>query len=134
MTATDDFFGRGISHPLRVGGTGGIVQSAGSAKVEESIRVILGTQYGERVMRPNFGSNLKSLIFAPNNTTTAHLARFYVEEGLKLWEPRIDVIEVTADSDLARGRLLIQILYRLRATHDIRSMVYPFYLDNQEQP
>jgi phage baseplate assembly protein W len=133
MNRADEFFGRGISYPLRVGGTGGIVQSVGAAKVEEAIRVILGTQYGERVMRPTFGCNLKSLMFAPNNTTTAHLARFYVEEGLKLWEPRIEVLQVTVDNDLAQGVLLIQIQYRLRATHDVRSMVYPFYLDSQEQ-
>jgi len=133
MNRADEFFGRGISYPLRVGGTGGIVQSVGAAKVEEAIRVILGTQYGERVMRPAFGCNLQSLMFAPNNTTTAHLARFYVEEGLKMWEPRIEVLQVTVDNDLAQGVLLIQIEYRLRATQDVRSLVYPFYLDSQEQ-
>ena len=126
---SDAFYGRGISYPLRIGGGGGIQQSAGEQKVDESIRIILGTQYGERVMRPTFGCNLRSLVFSPNNESTAQLARYYVEEGLKEWEPRIDVIDVTVLNDRALGALIIEVHYRLRATQDIRSMVYPFYLE-----
>jgi phage baseplate assembly protein W len=127
----DDYYGRGLSYPLRLGPAGGLAESAGVAKVEESIRIILGTQYGERVMRPTFGCNLKALAFAPNNTATAHLARYYVEEGLRRWEPRIDVIDVLVENDSAGGALLIHIHYRLKATPDVQSLVYPFYL---EQP
>ena len=78
---SDDFFGRGLSFPLRLGVTG-VSESAGPDKVEESIRVILGTGYGERTMRPRFGCNLKTLAFAPNNDATANLARHYVSDGL----------------------------------------------------
>ena len=89
-----EFYGRGLSFPLQLG-VAGLGESSGVAKVEESIRIILGTGYGERVMRPRFGCNLMSLVFAPNNYATANLARFYVTEGLTRWEPRIDVVEVT---------------------------------------
>ncbi len=109
----------------------GIRQSAGVAKIEQSIRIILGTQYGERVMRPQFGCNLKTLAFAPNNAATANLARYYVAEGLKQWEPRIDVLEVIVENDNRHGALLIHIHYRLRGMPDVHNMVYPFYL---EQP
>jgi phage baseplate assembly protein W len=129
MSTRDEFFGAGLSHPLRIGGSGGFAQSAGPEKVEESIRIILGTQHGERMMRPRFGCNLRSLAFAPNDRTTAHLAQFYVEEGLREWEPRIELVRVGVENDLGRNALLIQIQYRLRATHDLRSMVYPFYLE-----
>jgi phage baseplate assembly protein W len=123
-----EFYGRGIGYPLQVG-VAGIRESAGEQKVEESIRVILGTQYGERVMRPRFGSNLRSLAFAPNDVSTANLARYYVQEGLAASEPRIDVLDVAVDNDPTRGVLLITITYRLRATQDVRNLVYPFYLE-----
>jgi hypothetical protein len=123
-----EFYGRGIGHPFQLG-VAGIRESAGAQKVEESIRVILGTQYGERVMRPRFGCNLKSLAFAPNNASTANLARYYVEEGLAQSEPRIDVVDITVENDNARGQLLIGITYRLRATQDVHNLVYPFYLE-----
>jgi phage baseplate assembly protein W len=125
-----EFYGRGMSFPLQLG-VAGIRESVGVQKVEESIRIILGTQYGERVMRPRFGCNLKSLVFAPNNVSTANLARYYVQEGLAQWEPRIEVVEVAVENDNLHGMLRINITYRLRATQDVHNLVYPFYL---EQP
>jgi len=127
----DEYYGRGVAFPIGIGPTGGLAESAGVRKVEESIRIILGTQHGERLMRPDFGCNLKSLAFAPNNAATASLARFYVNEGLKRWEPRIDVLDVVVNNDNLNGVLLIQISYRLRASQDVQSLIYPFYL---EQP
>jgi hypothetical protein len=123
-----EFYGRGLGHPLRLG-VAGLGQSAGVAKVEESIRIILGTGYGERVMRPRFGCNLKSLAFAPNDDSTANLARYYVTEGLARWEPRIDVVDVSVRNDNLNAALLIDVTYRLRATQDVHNLVYPFYLE-----
>lgn len=121
----EEFLGRGIGFPV----TAGFVQSSGVQKVEESIRIILGTQYGERVMRPRFGCNLKSLAFAPNNGSTASLARYYVEEGLTYWEPRIELLDVTVENDPLHGALLIGITYRLRATQDVHSFLHRFFLE-----
>jgi uncharacterized protein len=126
-----ELYGRGASFPLAVDAAGGVAESAGVRKIEESIQIILGTQYGERVMRPTFGCNLKSLVFAPNNIATANLARHYVEDGLGRWEPRIELMEVLVENDNVGGALRIHVHYRVRATQDVRSMVYPFYL---EQP
>jgi phage baseplate assembly protein W len=126
-----EFHGRGLSHPFRLG-VAGISESAGVAKVEESIRIVLGTQYGERVMRPRFGSNLRSLAFAPNTVATANLARYYVAEGLAQSEPRIEVVDVVVTNDTTGGVLLIDISYRLRTTQDVRNLVYPFYLERPQ--
>ncbi|MET7900730.1 GPW/gp25 family protein [Streptomyces sp. NPDC005355] len=123
-----DFYGRGIAFPVRLG-VMGFNQSAGAQKVQESIRIILGTQYGERVMRPRFGCNLKSLAFAANNTSTANLARYYVEEALSQWEPRIELVDVSVENDTTRDVLLIDITYRLRATQDLHNLVHPFFLE-----
>jgi phage baseplate assembly protein W len=126
--------GRGLAFPLRLGaptvdGRAGLGESAGEARVAEAVRVLLGTQYGERLMRPRFGCNLKSLAFAPNDSATANLARYYVTEGLTRWEPRIEVLEVSVTNDVAGAQLLIEIDYRLRVTGDVHSLVHPFPLE-----
>jgi len=126
-----EFHGRGMSFPAQLSDRGGLRESAGVQKVEESMRIILGTQHGERLMRPRFGCNLKSLVFAPNNQATANLARYYAMEGLRQWEPRIEVLEVFAENDNRAARLVLHIHYRLRATQDVHTLVYPFSL---EQP
>jgi len=126
-----DFYGRGMTFPLQLG-VAGISESADVAKVEQSIRIVLGTQYGERLMRPRFGCNLGSLAFAPNNIATANLARHYVAEGLTQSEPRIEVVDVEAANDNTHGLLQITVTYRLRGTQDVRNLVYPFYLERPQ--
>ncbi|SDY48404.1 hypothetical protein SAMN05661080_03624 [Modestobacter sp. DSM 44400] len=125
----DEVLGRGLSFPLRIGITG-LAESAGVAKVEESIRVILSTQYGERVMRPRFGANLRSLLFAPNTSATAGLAAFYVSDALTRWEPRIEVLDVLVTNDLAGAKLVIDVRYRLTATAQEHQLVLPFPLES----
>lgn len=128
----NEFHGRGAAFPLQVAATGGIRESASLLRIEHSIRIILGTQHGERLMRPTFGCNLKSLVYASINESTINLARQYVEDGLTRWEPRIELLGVTVlVSDRALGVLAIDISYRVRATHEVRSMVYPFYLEKR---
>jgi len=123
-----DILGSGFAFPLRVNGQGGIARSRHANKVREAVFVILATQRGERVMRPDFGCNLGSLVFAPNNAATANLARHHVETGLRRWEPRIVLDEVIVENDNAGGRLIVHVHYRLRATLEADNLVYPFYL------
>jgi phage baseplate assembly protein W len=79
-------------------------------------------------MRPEFGCRIHDLIFAPNEATTTGLARYYVQDALEMWEPRIDVTEVLVAPDpLNTGRLLIDIRYVIKSTHDERALVFPFY-------
>jgi phage baseplate assembly protein W len=123
-----DFYGKGFAIPLEVNPRGGIKESRQAHKVREAILLLLGTQHGERVMRPTFGCNLQSLVFAPNNTATASQARYLVEDGLGRWEPRIILDDVVVQNDPGQGRLIININYRLKSTSEPQNLVYPFYL------
>lgn len=122
-----DVYGRGIAFPPRIG-LRGFVRSGGPDRVTESIRIILGTRHGERAMRPTFGCELGSLLFAPNTAGTAALARYYVEDALRRWEPRIELLDVTVTNDPAEGKLLVDLTYRLRATQEVRTLAYDLNL------
>jgi len=123
------FYGQGVNFPVALSATGGILLSSGLTNIQQSILIVLGTQYGERVMRPTFGCNLKSLVFAPNNQQTAALARQYVLDGLQQWEPRITVKSVTVTNQVENPMLLINILYVVNPSLDPQAMIYPFYLE-----
>jgi len=71
---------------------------------------------------------LSELTFAPMNQQTLLLARVFVKDALTQWEPRIKVDAVLAEPDPVKGKLDLRIIYRIKDTHDQRSMVYPFYL------
>ncbi len=123
-----DYIGSGLAFPLQISVQGGVQTSSSTQNLEESIIIILRTDLGERVYRPNFGSRLSELVFEPLNVQTLMLIRLYVEEALKMWEPRIILKEVRADPDPIRGRVDIEIVYQPKNSPDTRSLVYPFYL------
>ena len=124
-----DIVGRGWAFPPRIGASGGLALTHDRNELDQAIHIILTTSPGERVMRPQFGCRLSELVFAPNNAQTAAEARRCVEEALGMWEPRIEVTEINVRPDAReRERLLITIEYEVKATHDKRSLVYPFYL------
>jgi len=128
------FLGNGLSFPLRMNGRGEILLVSGNEDIEQSIRIILGTRPGERVMRPTFGCRAYELMFDPRSATTISLLQEYVFDALRMWEPRIDVlsVDVTAE-DAHDGALLVEIEYEIKATHDTRSIVYPFYIEAEEE-
>jgi uncharacterized protein len=123
-----EIVGRGWAFPPTIGVQGGLALTHEQSEITQAIIIILTTSIGERVMRPTFGSLLPELMFEPVTGQTLSLAVRYVEEALGMWEPRIEVTEVTAVVDEARhGRILIDIQYNIKHTNDKRSLVFPFY-------
>jgi phage baseplate assembly protein W len=97
--------------------------------VRQSIWIILSTVPGERVMRPDFGCGIHELVYALNTSGTVGAVIDAVHNALIRWEPRIDLLDVTADIEpTAPDQLLIEIHYRLRADNSRFNLVYPFYL------
>ncbi|GIK37855.1 MAG: hypothetical protein BroJett011_16880 [Chloroflexota bacterium] len=129
-----EFLGQGLVFPLQVNPRGEIALARGELDIQQSIKIILGTMPGERVMRPEFGCRIHELVFAPRDAATEGLAIYYVEQALGRWEPRIELQEVNVlDDPHHDGAMLIEIKYRIKATHDERSIVYPFYLSGEEE-
>ena len=124
------FLGRGWSRPLRTTPTGEAVLVAEDEDIRQAILIILGTNRGERVMRPDFGAGLDSFVFEPVNLATITRIRNRVTESLITWEARIDVIEVRVTPNGAESnRLDIDLDYRVRSSNALHNLVYPFYLD-----
>ena len=128
------YLGRGLAFPLRVNARGEIALVSAERDVEESIRIILGTRPGERVMRPEFGCRVQELLFEPRSAAVETLIKQYVSQALRRWEPRIEVMSVTVlgHTELD-GALIVDVNYLIKATHDRRSIVYPFFLEGEEE-
>ncbi len=123
---TDDFAG------IRISSTGGIEMVAEQAAVRQSILLLLTTRPGERVMRPDYGCDLQSLVFSPNDPTTHGLAIHYVRQALQRWEPRIDILQLDAASDEGDpGRMDIFLEYRIRRTARRENLIIPVRLTEE---
>lgn len=128
-----DFIGRGISFPMRVDDAGSIATNQGVGDVDSSIRMVLTTAPGERLMRPDFGCKIWELLFEPINANTLGLMGEAVREAISRWEPRIELDDVRIDSDNRdNGEVQIHVLYTVRTTNDKRNLVYPFYVIPRE--
>src|SRR6266550_1474451 len=124
-----DFLGVGWKFPFQVTPGGKIALAQYEQRIEESIYLILSTAKGERVMLPDFGCGIHELVFAPNNTVTRSVVVQQVRQALVAYEPRIDVLNVDAETaPEQRNLLLIRINYRIRANNALGNLVYPFYI------
>jgi uncharacterized protein len=120
---------------LQVDRRGRIAMVEDEHAIRQSLLMLLSTSPGERVMRPDYGCELRRLVFAPNDDTTAGLAIHYVRRAVERWEPRVEIESLDAgrheqrveigemrptaagdDSADASDRLIITLDYRVRAT------------------
>jgi phage baseplate assembly protein W len=124
------FLGSGVGFPLELD-KGDIKPAKDEESIRQSIRIILGTAKGERVMRPDFGCGIYDLVFEMTTDSTAGKISQAVREALLRFEPRIDVIDiqVTPKSDEEGQKIFISIDYQVRATNNAFNLVYPFYLE-----
>jgi len=124
--------GSGLKFPIRADARGGLAVSRHEDKIRESIRTILATAKGERVMRPEFGCGIHDYAFATLDTTSLTLICSAVREALERWEPRIQLLDVDVDADRAReGRLLVNVAYKIRMINVKANLVYPFFLESR---
>lgn len=131
MKAIDkSFLGRGWSFPPTFRREWyGIELLSEEADVESSLKIIISTITGERVMLPNFGCNLQPHVFDVMNATTNALIEKLVHDALVFHEPRIIVEEITTSVDGERGVMNINIGYSIIATNTRYNYVYPFYIN-----
>jgi phage baseplate assembly protein W len=125
---SNEFIGAGWAFPLEVDQTGGFALVTDTREIEEAIRLIIGTAYGERPMRPDFGCAIHEFVFADADATTAGRIAYEVRLSLRRWEPRIDVDDVVVTVDeLERSLMYVDVHYRIKNTNDPRNLVFPFY-------
>lgn len=102
---------------------GRLVYPSLEESVRQSIKIILQTRPGERLMRPGYGGGLEHFLHEPNALTTRRQIRDLIRASLERWEPRllldrVDVWEVDELPDTVR----IEIVYRLRRTNAAQQM------------
>ena len=125
---SQEFIGAGWAFPVRTDPTGRVALVRQERDLEESIRLILGTAFGERPMRPDYGCAIHDYIFAGVDTDISGRIVGAVRASLLRWEPRIDVqdVQVRIDTDNA-ALVYIDIRYSVTDTNDPRNLVVPFY-------
>jgi phage baseplate assembly protein W len=123
------FVGRGWGFPpsfVREEGTVDMVH--GVKDIEQSLEILLSTDLGERLMRPDYGCELRRLVFDPLSTSLTTDVVELVRTAILYHEPRIRLSEVQLIPVPAEGRMDILIEYIIRTTNSRHNYVYPYYV------
>lgn len=130
MEIGKEFLGRGLKFPLQVDPkTGKISLVEEEEDIRESIEIILRTSRGERVMRPDFGTDIMDYMFLPASENMEDSLASEVREDLLYQEPRIRNVEVKASrTDGPEGSITVEVSYTVRSTNSRYNHVFPFYV------
>ncbi|OUT97871.1 MAG: hypothetical protein CBB92_07785 [Flammeovirgaceae bacterium TMED32] len=97
--------------------------------ISQSLKIILFTDLGSRIMRPDFGSDVKNFTFESINKGSIARLSDVVEEAINRHEPRIDLEKVDIDhSNAVDGKLLIQLTFMIKSVNVRTNAVFPFYI------
>ncbi|MCK9383743.1 MAG: GPW/gp25 family protein [Nevskia sp.] len=125
-----NFLGRGWSFPPRFDPRSKrVAMVADIEDIEESLRILLATTPGERVMQPAYGCGLRRMVFETLNEQTLTAIKDRIRKAVLFFEPRIILQRIDANvPDAREGRLDLLLDYRVRTTNTRHNLVYPLYL------
>lgn len=130
LVAGDAALGSGWAFPVGPDATRGSLRyRTGAEKVRESLLLILATEPGERIMRPDFGCGLRRFLHAPNTLTTRAAIEREVRRAIEQWEPRVAVAEIAVTPGDDPAQLLVAIRYEHVRDGRGDVLVYPLYLE-----
>ncbi|EAY25100.1 GPW/gp25 family protein [Microscilla marina] len=97
--------------------------------IRQSLFVLLSTKQGERIIYPDYGSDIQSMIFEPIDVNTTTYLKETIRRAVLNFEPRISLDEVNVEQDSEEeGLLLVTLVYTIRKTNTRTNMVYPYYI------
>ncbi|MBT2145766.1 MULTISPECIES: GPW/gp25 family protein [unclassified Rhodanobacter] len=109
-----------LDFPFHFDNRGRTAETGDDEHVRDMIEQLLFTSPGERVNRPDFGSGLLQLVFAPNSPELAAALQFTLQAALQRWLG--DVIDVgTLEVSSEDSTLRVELSYTVRASGDTRS-------------
>jgi phage baseplate assembly protein W len=104
-----------VDFPFHFDSRGRTAQTDDADHLRDLIYQVLFTSPGERVMRPDFGSGLLQLVFAPNSDVLAATTQMLVQGALQQWLG--DLIQVdTVQVENEDSKLLVMVQYTVRRT------------------
>jgi Bacteriophage baseplate protein W len=102
-----------LDFPYRFDSRGRTADTSDEDHIRDLIEQVLFTAPGERVNRPDFGSGLQRLVFAPNSGELAAATQFLVQGSLQQWlGDLIEVNEVDVQNEDSTLRITVQYIIR----------------------
>ena len=110
-------------HPV----TDDLVVSRDASAIKQAIVNLLLTNKGERLFKPNYGSDIRSYLFEPLDYGTAQQIVGNIEHTISKWEPRIEILNLDAVPNYDNNGFDVQMTYQIIGT-DTPPVAVDFFL------
>ena len=101
-------------HPV----TDDVVVSRDASAIKQAIVNLLLTNKGERLMNPNYGSDIRRYLFEPLDYGTANQITGNIKSTIDTFEPRISVLNLRALPNMDDNGFDVEMTYEIRGTDD----------------
>jgi uncharacterized protein len=118
---TKSFLGKALKCPI----VGKFVPESGLNLILQDLQLLLLTNFGERVMRPDFGCNLGSRIW-DNLDSVANSGERDITIAINKFEPRVKLLKVQSLINRTRGLIFFNIRLLIKETNTEANLVFPF--------
>lgn len=131
MDQEKSFLGRGWSFPPTFSKEMADIEMVSKEEdIRQSLQIFFNTKIGERIMRSNYGCVVHEYLFEKAESNILDKLAFELQQSLRLYEPRIMVIDVIAiKSDVINGLIEFDIIYEVNSTNVRDNIVFPFYIN-----
>ena len=133
MTTENKFLGSGWQYPpefSKSDTSAMVAMVSGPENISQSLKALLTTNLGERLMRLEYGCGIAQLLFEPIDQRTVTKIRNSIADAVLLYEPRINLLNVNVFQDQNNtGLLNISIEYIIKTTNSRFNLVYPFHIN-----
>lgn len=124
----NSFLGRGWAFPVSFVLGGSTVEMVEEEEdIKQSLKILLSTAKKERVLLPDYGADLRGMVFEPLTTSVATELTGNIERAIIFHEPRIVLDGITYDQDIYKGIIKLNIAYTIISTNTRTNLVFPFY-------
>tara|TARA_Y100000766_G_C18804168_1_gene554628 strand:+ start:388 stop:780 length:393 start_codon:yes stop_codon:yes gene_type:complete len=101
-------------HPV----TNDVVVSRDASAIKQAIVNLLLTNKGERLMNPEYGSDIRRYLFEPLDYGTANQITGNIKSTIDTFEPRISVLNLRALPNNDDNGFDVEMTYEIRGTDD----------------
>ena len=118
------YLGSALKSPLSIQ-RGKVTTVSGTETVRQAIERLISTPKGSIFFNRQYGCRIEEMLFENNTDVAAEMIKFFIYEAIRDFEPRVKFIDM--ETSIEDNRINCIIKYRILATNEIDSLVYPFY-------
>jgi phage baseplate assembly protein W len=129
MDEEKSFLGTGWDFPPTFNKNSASVEMISNEEdIKSSLKILLSTRIGERIMQPTYGCEMTKLLFEPIDTTLKTYIKDLINDAILYHEPRIILNDLDIiNANLESGLVEVIIDYTIISTNTRNNYVYPFY-------